>query len=622
MDLSEEQNRIIEENRKAALARLAKRTKVEDENAKPVESIIFKPVFNFGNNAESAQSLTEGKDSKIPAKKLMKSRLESATVVSIYQGGEALDFKGLEGVYCKAGSWHVPLTVYKQHLVKKVSDGVPENIVDMLLISRDRDTSDFQLKGSIPESLLHSLYPFQRDGVQWGLKRNGRCIIADEMGLGKSLQALAIAAYYKPEWPLLILSPASMVATWTEQVKRWLEIDEKEIAVAYDGRARLGGLVNICSYDLAVKLVDTIKANVVIADESHCLRNASTKRFKTLGPFLKKKVARLLMLSGTPALSRPIELFSQLSLIDAKMFPRQVDYGLRYCAGKRDRFGWNFRGASNLKELGIILEQTIMLRRTKAVVLHQLPRKIRQQVFIRVPDKELKELRMLQEAISANEWAALNGLEEAQRKGELMALWRRTGECKLPSMWAYIEDLLDDCSSSQGEDDDQQGRKLLIFAHHQGMLDSLQENLNKHGIRHIRIDGKTPPSQRGDLCSQFQNDRKTRVALLSITAASVGLTLTAASCVVFCELFFNPGILVQAEDRAHRIGQSDCVTVHYLLAKGTIDDRLWPLLISKLNTLEMVGLGENDFSGIAQVDRSDEKQTRIEKYFQARPESL
>jgi SWI/SNF-related matrix-associated actin-dependent regulator 1 of chromatin subfamily A len=94
----------------------------------------------------------------------------------------------------------------------------------------------------------------------------------------------------------------------------------------------------------------------------------------------------------------------------------------------------------------------------------------------------------------------------------------------------------------------------------------------------------------------------------------VGLTLTAASLVIFAELFWNPGILVQAEDRAHRIGQTDCVTVQYLLARGTTDDRIWPLIIRKLNTLEQVGLGRNDFSNMTQIEH-DPAQPTIEGFF-------
>jgi hypothetical protein len=102
------------------------------------------------------------------------------------------------------------------------------------------------------------------------------------------------------------------------------------------------------------------------------------------------------------------------------------------------------------------------------------------------------------------------------------------------------------------------------------------------------------------------------VALLSVTAANTGLTLTAATTVIFSELYWNPGQLVQAEDRAHRIGQCDSVNVHYLLAKGTTDDTLWPLILKKLNTLESVGLGTNDFKGIANREH-DSAQLTLER---------
>jgi len=77
----------------------------------------------------------------------------------------------------------------------------------------------------------------------------------------------------------------------------------------------------------------------------------------------------------------------------------------------------------------------------------------------------------------------------------------------------------------------------------------------------MRIDGSVPSEKRAELVNLFQNDEKCRVAILSITAASVGLTLTKAQTVIFAEYIWTPAIMVQAEDRAHRIGQINSVNV-------------------------------------------------------------
>lgn len=192
-------------------------------------------------------------------------------------------------------------------------------------------------------------------------------------------------------------------------------------------------------------------------------------------------------------------------------------------------------------------------------------------------------------------------LENFQRKAEYMVLWKRTAEVKLPAILEYIDDLIE------------AGHKMLVFAHHQSIMDAIEGHLIRQGIRSIRIDGKTPPANRQDLCSAFQGEPSLRVALLSVTAASTGLTLTAATTVIFAELFWNPGVLVQAEDRAHRIGQSDSVNVHYLLAKGTTDDSIWPLILRKLTLLESVGLGKNDFAAINKQEH-DPAQMRLDRF--------
>ncbi len=181
------------------------------------------------------------------------------------------------------------------------------------------------------------------------------------------------------------------------------------------------------------------------------------------------------------------------------------------------------------------------------------------------------------------------------------ALWRKTSEIKIGAMCAYIDDLLE------------ADHKMLIFAHHQFVMDALEEHLIKRKTRLIRIDGRTASSGRQALCDAFQSDPAVRAALLSITAASTGLTLTAASCVIFAELYWNPGIIAQAEDRAHRIGQVDSVNVHYLLVKGTMDDCIWPLLRQKLTILQSVGLGKDDMHTGERRDH-DAKQRTLDAF--------
>lgn len=97
------------------------------------------------------------------------------------------------------------------------------------------------------------------------------------------------------------------------------------------------------------------------------------------------------------------------------------------------------------------------------------------------------------------------------------------------------------------------------------MLNAIEEALKKKKYSFVRIDGNVEIKERQDAVDRFQTDEKIMVALLSIAAAGVGLTLTASNTVIFAELHWTPGMLIQAEDRAHRIGQKNCVNCHYLI---------------------------------------------------------
>lgn len=149
--------------------------------------------------------------------------------------------------------------------------------------------------------------------------------------------------------------------------------------------------------------------------------------------------------------------------------------------------------------------------------------------------------------------------------------------------------------------------KFLIFAHHICVLDAISEMLTRVEVRNIRIDGSTRPDIRKSNVNSFQNDPSIRCAVLSMKACSTGLTLTAASTVIFAELDWNPSILLQAEGRAHRIGQAQQVKSYFLIALGTSDDIMWNILQVKqrnLNPVGLVGAGDH-FSQNLQLSKFD-----------------
>ncbi|MBN3295212.1 SMAL1 protein, partial [Amia calva] len=450
---------------------------------------------------------------------------------------------------------------------------------------------------AVDPSLTHSLMPFQRDGVNFAVSREGRLLLADDMGLGKTVQAICIAAYYKKEWPMLVVAPSSVRFTWAEAFQRWLpSLAADRINVIVKGKDSLNsGLVNIVSYDLLSKMDEQrAKASfhVLIMDESHFLKNIKTARCKAAMPLLKA-AKRVILLSGTPAMSRPAELYTQITAVRPSFFPRFHDFGVRYCCAKQAMsvsfclslqlpWGWDYSGSSNLGELKLLLEESLMLRRLKSDVLSQLPAKQRKVVTVTT------------DGINARAKAALSAAAQEMTKGHrnkvkekeaLLVFYNHTAEAKLRAIMEYIMDLLES------------GReKFLVFAHHRLVLDNISKELGQKGVGYIRIDGSTSSADRQALCQQFQVSEKSCVAVLSITAANMGLTMSSADLVVFAELFWNPGVLIQAEDRVHRIGQTSSVNIHYLVAKGTADDYLWPMIQLKMKVLERAGLSEANLS--------------------------
>ncbi|XP_053453456.1 SWI/SNF-related matrix-associated actin-dependent regulator of chromatin subfamily A-like protein 1 isoform X1 [Nycticebus coucang] len=460
----------------------------------------------------------------------------------------------------------------------------------------------------VDDKLLSNLMPFQRTGVNFAIAKGGRLLLADDMGLGKTIQAICIAAFYRREWPLLVVVPSSVRFTWEQAFLRWLpSLSPGDVNVVVTGKDCLNsGLVNIVSFDLLSKLEKQLKLKpsfkVVIIDESHFLKNSKTARCRAALPLLKV-AKRVILLSGTPAMSRPAELYTQIIAVKPTFFPQFHTFGLRYCAAKKMPWGWDYSGSSNLGELKLLLEEAVMLRRLKSDVLSQLPAKQRKMVVV-APGRINARARAALDA-AAKEMTTKDKTKKEQKEA-LILFFNRTAEAKIPSVIEYILDLLES------------GReKFLVFAHHKVVLDAITKELERKHVQHIRIDGSTPSADREHLCQQFQLWERHAVAVLSITAANMGLTFSSADLVVFAELFWNPGVLIQAEDRVHRIGQTSSVGIHYLVARGTADDYLWPLIQEKIKVLGEAGLSETNFSEVTEAtDYKDPKQQTIYDLFQ------
>ncbi|XP_061653138.1 DNA annealing helicase and endonuclease ZRANB3 isoform X8 [Phyllopteryx taeniolatus] len=344
------------------------------------------------------------------------------------------------------------------------------------------DTRWSQQMSGLPHKLLQRLMPFQREGVQFALSKNGRCMIADEMGLGKTVQAIAVAYAFRQEWPLLVVVPSSLKYPWIEELERWIpELQPGDINLVENKSDTMGisrSKVTVLGYGLlttdARPLVEALSRrsfSVVVVDESHYLKSRNAARTNLLVPLIQS-AKRAILLTGTPALARPEELFMQIDALYPKMFGTWTDYAKKYCNAHYRYFGprrqWDCRGASNLEELHHQLNQ-IMIRRLKAEVLSQLPPKIRQRIPFDLPKDAAKEA-----TASFAEWERLMkgcGSEVvatsnpfAKVMSLITRMYKQTAIAKAGAVKDYIKMMLDT-----------EQLKFLVFAHHLTMLQACTE---------------------------------------------------------------------------------------------------------------------------------------------------
>ena len=472
----------------------------------------------------------------------------------------------------------------------------PSTTIDMTMAKDIDDLDERRSKKVVKEikdrlQMPYDLYPYQEIAVAFLEERDKvsrGALVGDQPGLGKTIEALSWLSL-SPKRPVLVITQASIKRNWYREIEKWLP--GSIIQILNQGKDIIDPDADfvIINYDLIWRkgIEEQLlkrKFPVVIYDEVTAIKEPSAKRTKTA-----KKIGRRaefnIGLSGTPILNRPIEFYNILNLIDPKQFTSHFKFGMRYCNGHHNGFGYVFKGSSHINELREQIKP-LMIRRLKEDVLTELPAKSRRTIYIDMPGKYYQDYIAAENNLVETLQALPSG--KVSQEYEDSRMW-------LLSKLNYLRHIVGLAKAEEAEEIIKNfvdaGEKLVVFAHHHDVMDLMDEYLTKDKVNHVKVDGRTELNNRQTAIDTFQDDPECMVFLAS-TAMGMGVTLTAASNALFVERQWTPGIEEQMEDRLHRIGQTNGVLVHYMQVEHSLDEKMDRLVENKRAVLNEVLDGE------------------------------
>ena len=424
------------------------------------------------------------------------------------------------------------------------------------------------------------LFPYQKLGVGFIEAAGGRAILADDMGLGKTIEALCWAAEQNDIRRVLIIAPANVTYKWKNEVANWTDW-RSGIIVGYTAR-RPPTPVQICSYNVMAARYKELMGeewDLIIFDEVHALKG-NPKKTKRVAAAKKLKSKYMLALSGTPFLSRPIELFNTLDMVEPGRWNFWSFFN-RYCGGMDDVNGPG-RGATNIQGLKNMLRD-VMIRRLKTEVRDQLPPLTRTLLPVDINTEEYR--------------AALKTLNKKNALTVVNNLYHLIGreKAKIAVEWAH-----DFFAQSEPN------VKLVLAAYHLDVIQYLVKELRQYGA--TSITGDVSQSDRDIRVRAFQSGPRPRVLVINMAGGEgidlFGIGDVDSSTILFIERQWTPAREAQLEGRLDRVGQRSPVQSYYLSAVGTYDIDIAELVSSKWKTMKDV------------LDMEDIKTTVVERILQ------
>ncbi|PRH77225.1 ATP-dependent helicase, partial [Streptomyces solincola] len=465
-----------------------------------------------------------------------------------------------------------------------------------------------------PPGLAATLRDYQARGLDWldlmtslGL---GGCL-ADDMGLGKTVTLIALHLRRARPEPTLVVCPASLLGNWQREIVRFAPGTPVRrfhgAGRSLDGADTAGGFV-LTTYGTMRSSAETLAGTawgLVVADEAQHVKNpfsATARALRTIPA--PARVA----LTGTPVENNLSELWALLDWTTPGLLGPLKAFRSRHARAVE---GSETLGDGEAVERLARLVRPFLLRRRKSDpgIVPELPPKTESDH----PVALTREQAALYEAVVRETMARVEAAEGIARRGLIMSLLTSLKQiCNHPAQFlkeerarlsgrsgklALLDELLDTILAEQGA--------VLVFTQYVAMARLITAHLAARAVPCQLLHGSTPIAERERMVDRFQ-DGEVPVFVLSLKAAGTGLNLTRAGHVVHYDRWWNPAVEEQATDRAYRIGQTQPVQVHRLIAEGTVEDRIAELLRSKQALADAVlGSGEAALTELTDRELAD-----------------
>ncbi|KAJ1512672.1 hypothetical protein HMI56_003720 [Coelomomyces lativittatus] len=511
----------------------------------------------------------------------------------------------------------------------------------------------------VPGAIYADLFKYQRTCVMWlyelRLQKVGG-IIGDEMGLGKTIQTIALLASLKRSRmltrPVLVVCPATLMSQWVREIHDWfppfrcimLHTSGTGFSKHVRKKRKFRTISEMNSYrtqKLIQKVVDEghilvttysglqknskwllpVKWGYVILDEGHKLKNPNAGITMTCK---RLRTPHRIILTGTPIQNNLTELWSLFDFIypgrlgTLPVFEAEFSVPINlggYANASALEITCAYKSARALRSI----IQPYMLRRMKAEVAQDLPKKSEQVLFCKITSvqRELYESFLKSKEVNSIIEGSLHPLFGIDVLRKI---------CNHPCLYSFTSSKAFECSGKMIVLKEilkfwkSGNHKVLLFSQKRKVLNLLEELVKDMGYSYKRMDGMTPVKQRGQLVDKFNQNKDVFIFLLTTKVGGLGINLTGADRVVIFDPDWNPSTDMQARERAWRLGQLRPVIIYRLIVSGTIEEKIYQRQIFKTFLSNKVLKDPkqrrffrlNDLKDLFSIGKESEKESRPE----------